>query len=86
LQEILKQSQYEPMSLEHQVIVIFAGTQGFSDDVALDDMRAWESSLIRFMETSHPEIGKEIAEKNIISDELREKLVSALDAFINTWQ
>ena len=86
LQEILKQSQYEPMPLEHEVIVIFAGTQGFSDNVKLDEMRSWESSLIRFMETSHPEIGKEIAEKNIVSDELREKLVSALGAFTNTWQ
>ena len=54
LQEILKQPQYEPMSLENQVIVIFAGTQGFADKVPLERMRAWEQAVLRFMETSHP--------------------------------
>ena len=58
LQEILKQSQYQPMSLENQVIEIFAGTRGYADGVALDRMKAWESALLRYMETSHPEDGK----------------------------
>ena len=68
LQEILKQPQYEPMSLENQVMVIFAGTQGYADKVPLDRMRAWETALLRYMETSYPEIGKDIAEKKRISD------------------
>ncbi len=54
LQEILKQPQYEPMSLENQVMVIFAGTKGFADKVPLERMRAWEQALLRFMETSLP--------------------------------
>ena len=52
LQEILKQPQYQPMSLENMVMVIYAGTQGFADQVPLDRMRAWETALLRFMETS----------------------------------
>ena len=63
LQEILKQPQYSPATLENQVIVIFAGTHGYADAVPLPEMKRWESDLVRFMETSHPEIGKEIAEK-----------------------
>lgn len=86
LQEILKQPQYEPISLENQVIVIFAATNGYADKVALERMRAWELALIRFMETSYPEIGKDIAEKKRILDDTQAKLRAALDAFSSTWQ
>jgi F-type H+-transporting ATPase subunit alpha len=86
LQEILKQPQYEPMSLENQVMVIFAGTQGYADKAPLDRMRAWEIALLRYLEASYPEIGKDIAEKKGISDETMAKLRSALDSFTSTWQ
>jgi F-type H+-transporting ATPase subunit alpha len=86
LQEILKQPQYEPMSLENQVMVIFAGTQGYADKVPLDRMRAWETAFLRYMETSHPEIGRDIAEKKRITDETMAALRSALDEFTRTWQ
>jgi F-type H+-transporting ATPase subunit alpha len=86
LQEILKQPQYEPMSLENQVKIIFAGTQGYADKVPLDRMRAWETALLRYLETSHPEIGKDIAENKRITDETMAKLRSALDSFTSTWQ
>lgn len=85
LQEILKQPQYEPMPLEHQVIVLFAGTQGYADDVPLELMKKWETSLIKFMDSSYPDIVKEIGEKKIISDETRQKLITALDNFKSTW-
>jgi len=86
LQEILKQPQYEPVSLSNQVITIYAGTNGYADGVPLERMRAWETALVRFMETSYPEIGKDIAEKNIIVEETEQKLRIALDAFKSTWQ
>jgi F-type H+-transporting ATPase subunit alpha len=86
LQEILKQPQYEPMSLENQVIEIFAGTNGFADKVPLDKMRAWEIALLRFMETSHSDIGRDIAAKKRITDETQEKLRAALTDFTRTWQ
>ena len=86
LQEILKQAQYQPMSLENQVIEIFAGTRGYADVVALDRMKAWESALLRYMETSHPDIGKSIAEEKRITPETEERLMQALDAFMASWQ
>ncbi len=86
LQEILKQPQYEPMSLEDQVIEIFAGTNGFADKVPLDQMRIWETSLLRYMETSHPEIGRDIAAKKRLTDETQEQLRAALTDFSRTWQ
>jgi F-type H+-transporting ATPase subunit alpha len=86
MQEILKQPQYEPVSLENQVIVIFAGTNGFADDVHIDKMRAWEQDLIKFMERSHSEIGKDITEKKQITADNEKALRAALETFKNTWQ
>ena len=85
LQEILKQPQYEPADLENQVIVIFAGTNGYADEVPLERMREWETSLVRYMTSSHPEIGKAIIEKKRIDDDLQSQLTAALDTFKATW-
>lgn len=86
MQEILKQPQYEPVSLSNQVLVLFAGTNGFADEVPLENMRVWETDLLRYMETSYPEIGKFIADEKRISDETEAKLRQALETFKNTWQ
>jgi F-type H+-transporting ATPase subunit alpha len=86
LQEILKQSQYQPLSLENQVTEIFAGTRGFADNVPLERMKQWETSLIKYMDTSHPEIGKSINQDKRITPETEEKLVHALEVFMTTWQ
>jgi len=85
LQEILKQPQYQPMSLADQVIVIFAGTQGYADKVPMDEMKSWETSLLRYMEASHPEIIKDISQQKRITDDTQKELRSALDAFSATW-
>ena len=86
LQEILKQPQYQPVSLENQVIVLYAGIKGFCDKVSLERMDEWEASLLRYMETSHSEIGKDIANRKVITDETEAKLRQALDSFTSTWQ
>ncbi len=86
MQEILKQPQYEPMSLENQVMVIFAGVNGYADKVPLERMRAWETSLLRFLETSYPEIGRDIAERKVITPENEARLRAAIEAFMATWQ
>ncbi|MCB0117973.1 MAG: F0F1 ATP synthase subunit alpha [Anaerolineales bacterium] len=86
MQEILKQPQYQPMELENQVVVIFAGTNGFADGVPLDKMEQWQSELIRYMETSYPEIGKDIIAKRTITDDNRAALTKALDGFRAGWQ
>jgi F-type H+-transporting ATPase subunit alpha len=85
LQEILKQPQYQPVSLADQVIAIFAGTNGFSDDVEINRMKEWETALLRYMATSHPDIVKVIAEEKQISDKTEGKLRKAIDGFNSTW-
>jgi len=86
MQEILKQPQYQPMSLSEQIILLFAGTNGFADLVPLGKMSQWQAELIKYMESSYPEIGREITEKKMITDANRENLTKALDAFIRGWQ
>jgi F-type H+-transporting ATPase subunit alpha len=85
LQEILKQLQYEPVTLEDQVIAIFAGTNGFADDVPVERVREWEQSITRYMEVSHPEIGKKIIEQGRLSSETEEGLRQALTTYMATW-
>jgi len=86
MQEILKQPQYSPMSLPDQVIAIFAGTNGFADLVPVDNMGQWQTDMLKYAESSNPEIGREIAEKNLITDENRARLLKMLDTFRNTWK
>ncbi|MFN8411294.1 MAG: F0F1 ATP synthase subunit alpha [Anaerolineales bacterium] len=86
MQEILKQPQYRPAELEQQVMIIFAGTNGFADGVPLDKMAKWQDDLIRFMETSFPEVGKDIVAKRAITDDNRAALTKALEAFRAGWQ
>jgi F-type H+-transporting ATPase subunit alpha len=86
MQEILKQPQFEPMPLENQVMVIFAGTNGYADSVPLERMKKWESDLIRNLMISAPEVGKDIAEKKQITPETEQKLRAALAVFQSTWQ
>ena len=86
MQEILKQPQYSPADLEDQVMLIFAGTNGFASSVPVDKMAQWQADLIRYMETSHPEISRDVVEQKRITDETKEKLVKALEGFRAGWQ
>jgi F-type H+/Na+-transporting ATPase subunit alpha len=85
MQELLKQPQYQPMEFEEQVIVIFAGTNGYADNVPLEKMGQWQAELIRYMATSHPEVGKDIIAKKTITDDNRAALAKALDSFRAGW-
>ncbi len=86
LQEVLKQPQYEPMELEQQVVVIFAATNGYADEVPVDRMKDWESALLRHMEATHADILAEIAEKKVISSELEASMREAIESFMRGWQ
>jgi F-type H+-transporting ATPase subunit alpha len=86
LQEILKQPQYQPLSLEEQVTEIFAGTRGFADSVPLEHMRRWETSLLKYMDSTHPEIGRSIVDEKRITTDTEEKLIQALTNFMSIWQ
>jgi F-type H+-transporting ATPase subunit alpha len=54
--EVLKQPQYDPVRLAHQVVILYAVTNGFVDDVPLHEVRNWESALYGFVDASHPEL------------------------------
>jgi len=86
LQEILKQPQYEPLELEQEVVAIFAGTRGYADEVPVDRITDWERALLRNIESSHPELIGEIAEKKEITEETESKLRDAIVAFMKSWQ
>jgi F-type H+-transporting ATPase subunit alpha len=86
MQEILKQPQYSPMSLPDQVIVLFAGTNGYADQVPVASMAQWQTDLLKFMDSSYPEIGRDITDKKMITDSTRANMVKALDAFRHSWQ
>ena len=85
LQEILKQAQYEPVSLAIQVLIIYAGTKGFIRRIPVDRVKEWEVAAIRFLETSYPDIIKAIETERQISDETDERIKQALTAFNNSW-
>jgi len=79
--EILKQLQYTPMPLEKEIITLYAVTNGYLDDVPLEKIAAIESALQKFMDTNHPEIGKDIANTKDITPETEEALKAAIAEF-----
>jgi F-type H+-transporting ATPase subunit alpha len=79
--EILKQRQYQPMSVERQVMVIFAVTNGFLDDVGVEDSKRFEEEFGLFMESRHPEIGKAIKESGTLPDDVAASLEEAIREF-----
>jgi F-type H+-transporting ATPase subunit alpha len=83
--EILKQPQYSPMTLDKQVTILFAVSNGYLDDVPVDKTSAFEESFHRFMETNHPDIGQRINEDKEIKKETEEKLQAAISAFKQTF-
>ena len=79
--EILKQPQYLPMPLEKEVTILYAVVNGYLDDVPLDKVSTFEDAFHKFMETNHPEIGKEIASAKDLTSEIEESLKKAIDEF-----
>ncbi|GIW42476.1 MAG: ATP synthase subunit alpha [Candidatus Binatia bacterium] len=81
LVEILKQGQYEPQPVEKQIVVIYAATNGFVDDLPVSAVRRFEVELARFLENRHPEIYEELRTKKEIGDSLRERMDAAIAEF-----
>ena len=80
LVEILKQAQYQPLAVERQVAILYAGVNGYLDQVAVTDVGAFETELFAFIEGRHPDVFKGIVEKKQLDDQLK----AALDAAVKT--
>jgi len=76
--ELLKQGQYQPLPVEKQVVIIFAGTQGMLDELPVDAIREFEPFLYAHLERRAPQILTDIRDKKEISDALRETLAKAI--------
>jgi F-type H+-transporting ATPase subunit alpha len=81
LVEILKQPQYQPVPVERQVAIIYAGTNGYLDKIPVSEVRAFETELYRFLESRAPEVFRGIAEKKQLDDQLKGALDVAVRDF-----
>ena len=86
LVEILKQPQYQPMPAEKQVMILFAGTNGYLDEWPVESVAPYEKQMLEFMDGKHRDLLDEIRDKNEISAELDGKLRKALDEFKGVFQ
>ncbi|MCB0009261.1 MAG: F0F1 ATP synthase subunit alpha, partial [Anaerolineales bacterium] len=77
LMELLKQPQYAPYPLSHQVMLLYAGTRGYLDQVDKDRVNEWSRAFLRYMDTSHANIGQNIMETKRLNNEdaLRQAIV-----------
>ncbi len=86
LVEILKQGQYRPMAVERQVLIIYAGTNGFVDGVAPEELVRYEDELFEFVESQHPDLFPAIVEKRQIDDDVKGRAEKALQEFNRRFQ
>ncbi len=82
--EVLKQPQYVPMSLEKQVMILYAVTNGYLDNIPVDKISSLEEAFHRFMEANHPDVGKAIASQKALSDKTEETLKDSITQFLQT--
>jgi F-type H+-transporting ATPase subunit alpha len=81
LVEILKQGQYQPLPVEKQVMIIYAGTNGHLDDLPVELCGPFEGELYRFLDNAHQDVLTEIREKKVLSDELKVKIEALMTEF-----
>jgi F-type H+-transporting ATPase subunit alpha len=84
--ELLKQDQYVPMPVDDQIMVIFAGTQGFLDDLPVEAVKSFEDGFLRYIRAEKQDLKKEIMEKKALDDDLKAKITEAVTAFKKTFQ
>jgi F-type H+-transporting ATPase subunit alpha len=81
LVEVLKQAQYQPLPVEKQILIIYAGTSGVLDDLAVEDIRRFEAGLYKFVDNAHPGILQQIRDKKVLDDDLKAQLNSMYAEF-----
>jgi F-type H+-transporting ATPase subunit alpha len=78
LVEILKQDQYQPLPFSKQVLIIFAGTNGYLDDLPVERCREFESELYKYAETMNPALLQAIEQKKVLDDQIKGDMVKAI--------
>jgi F-type H+-transporting ATPase subunit alpha len=81
LTEILKQNQYAPLPVEKQVLIIFAGTNGYMDDIQVGDCKRFEQELYQYMDSSQSGVLARLADKKAIDDTLKADMIAAIQEF-----
>jgi len=84
--EVLKHDQYQPLPVEREVLIIFAGANRYLDDLEVADVVRYERELFPFLETNYGGLLKTLREKKAFDDSLRAEAVKALDAFKQRFQ
>jgi F-type H+-transporting ATPase subunit alpha len=79
--EVLKQPQYEPMPVEQQVMIIYAVSNGFLDDIEVSRLRVWEKEFLAFMALNYPQVGLAIRDQKVLTKEIEEDLKRGIAAF-----
>jgi F-type H+/Na+-transporting ATPase subunit alpha len=82
--EVLKQPQYQPAPVEEQVLILYAVTNGYLDDVPVDRVRDFEAAFLRFMNSAHPEIARKVAQTGNMTDDDSKVLGEAITEFKQT--
>lgn len=86
LTEILKQGQYQPLPVEKQISIIYAGTNGFLDELEVEQISEFEEGLYEFLETGHGELLSEIREKGKLEEDLEARLKDAMTAYVEEFK
>jgi F-type H+-transporting ATPase subunit alpha len=83
--ELLKQDQYKPLPVEQQILVIFAGTNGYLDDIAVNTVKRFEAELLKFVNSKHQALLGDIKTKKQLDDDLKARMKSAIEEFKKTF-
>lgn len=83
--ETLKQSQYSPLLVEEQVMIIYTAVKGYLEDVPVNEVVNFQNSYLKFMRSNHAEIGKQIIEQKKLTDEIEASLKKAIEEFKQTF-
>jgi F-type H+-transporting ATPase subunit alpha len=81
LVELLKQDQYQPLPVEKQILIIYAGTNGFVDELPATALKKYEQELYSFIDSRHPDVFADILKKRELDGDLRAKMTKALEEF-----
>ena len=81
LTELLKQGQYQPLSVERMTVILYVGTKGHLDDIPVDQVRNFETKFYEFLDGQHADLMKDIADKKALNDDIEGRLKSAISAF-----